>query len=111
MGRRVEHLGVVFETVLGAVAVVDVEVEHPDAPNTPGARGEQADSDIVDQAEAHRLRVLGMMARRAHHRDRMFYRSVEHPVDAVHHGAGRGAGGEHRQRRDVGIGIEKTATR
>src|ERR1700732_4102774 len=53
MGRRVEHLGVVFETVLRAVAVVDVEVDYRDAPNAPGARRHEANADVVDQARAH----------------------------------------------------------
>src|ERR1700704_4429441 len=77
MGRRVEDLGVVFETVLRAVAVVDVEVEHPDAPNAHGARRDQTDGDVVEETEAHRLRVLGMMARRPNDRDGVTDLSVQ----------------------------------
>src|SRR6202022_4353719 len=40
MGRRVEDLGVILETVLRAVAMVNVEVEHPDAANPLGGAGE-----------------------------------------------------------------------
>src|SRR6202521_995898 len=96
MGRRVEGLGVVLETVLRAVAMVNVEVEYPDAANALGASRDEADSHIVDEAEDHGLVVLGMMTGRPHDRERVFHRSVEPPVYALHHGARRAAGSEHR---------------
>jgi len=109
VGRRVEHLGVVFETVLRPVAVVDIEVEDGDAANAFGARRHQADRDVVDEAEAHRLRVLGMMAGRAHDREGVFHCSVEDPIHALDHCTGRGPGGPHREGRDVGVRVEITA--
>src|ERR1700682_1837165 len=83
MGRRVEDLGIILETVLRAVAMVNVEVEYPDAATALGAGRNEADRDIVDEAEAHGLSVLGMMAGRPHDRERVFHLPVERPVYAL----------------------------
>ena len=52
VGRDVEHVGVVPEDLLGAVAVVHVPVDdqHPLAPRRARRRG---DGDVVDETEAH----------------------------------------------------------
>src|SRR3989442_13343941 len=99
MGRRVEDLGIIFETVLRAVAVVDIEVEHAQAANAPGACRQEAYGDVVDQAEAHGLRVLGVVAGRPYHRDGVPHLSMEYPVHALNHPAGCRTRGPHRQRR------------
>ena len=90
MGGRVKHARIVPENLLGAVAVVDVEIHdrHPfGAMDGTGAAG--GDGDIVEEAEAHRRRRLGMMAGRAH--------GDEGIGDlAGHHLIHRLAGGPHR---------------
>ena len=111
VGRGVEDLGVMLEAVLGTVAVVDVEVEHRDAPDVLCARGHDADGDIVDQAEAHRLCLLGVMARWAHHREGVPDPTIQDSLDAGHHRAGGGASGGHGVRRDVGVRVEVAAAR
>ncbi len=58
--RGVEDLG-------RAVAVVDVPVEHEHAAEAHfGDRRGGRDGDVVEQAEAHRARPLGVVAGRAH---------------------------------------------
>jgi len=51
-----------------------------------------------------------MVAGRPHHRDGVIHVSIQHPVDSFDDSTGSGAGGPHRQRRDVGVGIEVTTT-
>ena len=51
MGRAEEEIAVAFERRLGAVAVVDVEVDHGDARTPVSApRPLGADHDIVEEA-------------------------------------------------------------
>ena len=51
------------EDLLGPVAVVDVPVEDQDALGAArGDRVRRGDGDVVEQAEAHRARALGVMA-------------------------------------------------
>ena len=50
---------------LGAVAVMDVEIDHGDALIAVRlARVQRADRDVVEQAEAHGARRLGVVAGR-----------------------------------------------
>src|SRR4029077_16567988 len=78
--------------------------------NAFGACGNEADGDVVDEAEAHRLRVLRMMPGRPDDGENMVCPSTNHTVDSLHNGARGGARGQHRQGRDVSVGVEKTAT-
>ena len=80
----VEQVGVALEDVLGAVAVVDVEIHDRNplqAPALPRVIG--GDGGAVEQAEAHRPGALGMVARRPH-RDEGGPRPALH--DRVHAG-------------------------
>ena len=55
MDARVEHLGRGGEDRLRAVAVVDVPVEHEDAPRAARLdRVRRRDRDVVEKAETHR---------------------------------------------------------
>ena len=66
MDRGVEQARIVLEDVLRAIAVMHVEIDHRDAGDAmdlPRLLG--ADGDIVEQAEAHRLGGLGVVAGRA----------------------------------------------
>ena len=68
----VEDVRVVLEDVLHAVAVVDVPVEHHHAADAEAAAGGgDGDADVVEQAEAHRVVVLAVVAWRAHDRQRV----------------------------------------
>ena len=62
----VEHGRIVVEGVLRSVAVVDIEIDDSNAVEAVRAAGQRSgDRDAVEDAEAHRLRRLGMMPRRA----------------------------------------------
>ena len=65
VGRRVHDGSVVPEDVLGAVAVVDVEIDDGDALDAMGRLGVAGgDRRVVEEAEAHRRRRLGVVAGR-----------------------------------------------
>ncbi len=60
-----QHALVVGEDVLGAVAVMDVEVDDRDALEAVHVeRAARRDGDVVDEAEAHRARARRVMAGR-----------------------------------------------
>ena len=57
---------VALEDLLGAVAVVHVEIDDRDSVQTVRFdRVTRCDRDVVEDAEAHRARTAGVMARRA----------------------------------------------
>ena len=59
------HARVAPEDVLRAVAVVDVEIDDRDALDAVGRLGvARGDRGVVEEAEAHRRRRLGVMAGR-----------------------------------------------
>lgn len=60
------HAGLVEEDVLGAVAVVNVEIEDGDAFGPGGGGGEGGDGDVVQIAEAHGGGAEGVVAGGAH---------------------------------------------
>ena len=63
MRGAVEQVGVGLKHRLGAVAVMDVEIDHRDPAQPPAcARVMGGDRGVVEQAEAHRLAGLGVMA-------------------------------------------------
>ena len=65
--RDHQHPRIGGEDVLGAVAVMDVEIDDRHALDAMGGqRVRGADRDVVEQAEAHRAVALGVVARRAH---------------------------------------------
>jgi len=66
VARGIEHRAVVLENVLGAIAVMDVEIDDGDAACAKLALCFTGDDrDRVDEAEAHRPAALGMVAGRA----------------------------------------------
>ena len=107
VGRDVERVGVVPERGLGAVAVVDVEVEDREPRqlvHVPRLHG--ADRDIVEQAEAHGLHRLGMVAGRAHGAERGRRLAAQHRIDR---GTGRTRRPQRRLARgwrDHGVGVD-----
>mmetsp|Transcript_8743 Transcript_8743/g.25689 ORF Transcript_8743/g.25689 Transcript_8743/m.25689 type:complete len:327 (-) Transcript_8743:20-1000(-) len=77
--RGVQHRAVLFKDVLDAVAVVDVPVNDQHALHAePRARDRRRHGDVVEEAEAHRLPCLAVVARRPHHRQRVGQLSRHH---------------------------------
>ncbi len=65
VGRGVHDGRIAPEDVLGAVAVVDVEIDDGDALDAMGRLGVPGgDRRVVEEAEAHRRRRLGVVAGR-----------------------------------------------
>ena len=101
-GAHHQHALVVGEDVLGAVAVVHVEVDDRDALEAVRLeRVHRRDGDVVEDAEAHRPRARRVMPRRAHAAER-----------ALRLAAGDEIGGEHRraggaQRRIPGVRVHR----
>ena len=94
MRRAVEQVFVGPEDILGAVAVVDVEIDHRDAVRAVlCARVVGGNGGVREQAEAHGAALLGVVARRAHLaegvRDTAFHHRV-HRIEAGADGAERG---------------------
>ncbi len=98
---------VVLEDVLGAVAVVHVEVDDRHALEAMHLdRMARGDRDVVEDAEAHRPRAASMVARRPHRAERRgrFFR--DHEVGGHDAGAGGAQRGVQRVAIHRGIGIE-----
>jgi hypothetical protein len=91
MRRAIHDARIGPENLLRAVAVVHVEIDDRD---TLGAvlrlRVARGDGGVVDEAEAHRRRGLGVMAGRAHGDEGVRRAAVHHAIDRAH-GAARGA--------------------
>ena len=105
--RHHQHAGIALEDVLGAVAVVDVEVDDRDAfeaVRLEGVRG--ADGDVVEEAEAHRAAALGVVPGRPHGAERGRALLLQHEVDAEHDGAGGVACRGQRVRVERGVRVE-----
>ncbi len=89
VGRGEEQVGIVLEYILGAVAVMDVEIDHGDAPHLMDlARMQGADGDIVEKTEAHRACPFRVMARRTHRAEGVDGTLGHHQIDGRHHRAG-----------------------
>ncbi len=105
-GERVERMlerraeqdaRVVSEDLLGAVAVVDVEIDDRHALQAMLVqRVGRAYRNVVEDAKAHGARAFGVMARRAHAAERGVGAVVQHQVHAAHGCAGRAPGGDQR---------------
>ncbi len=107
MGRGVEDGGIGPDDRLGAVAVVDVPVDDRDALGAMGALGVAGGDDgVVEQAEAHGLVGLGVMARRPDGAEGIGRLAGEHRVDREAGRAGRVRGGLEAPRRNPGIGVD-----
>ena len=111
--RRAEQdPGLVGEQVLGAVAVMHVEVHDGDALDPVGFQGVgRADGDIAEETEAHRAAALGVVAGRPHRAERaldVLPKDEVHRVDECARGAqGRGQ----RVRAHDGVGVEAAQRR
>ena len=80
MGRDVEHVRIVFEDVLGSVAMMNVPVEDEDTRR--GAVGLQcthSDCHVIEEAETHGARSFRVMSRRPHCGEAAVDLSCENP--------------------------------
>merc|ERR1719238_2377442 len=69
MHGEVQHVWVVLEHVLCAVAMVNIPVNNQDSVDTLALQcGSGSDGDVVVDAEAHRYALLRVVTRRPHHR-------------------------------------------
>ena len=104
--RDVEHAGFGVERVLCAVAVVHVEIDdrHPlDA--VPLARVRGRHGDVVQQAEAHRIRRGRVMPRRPHQAERRPSRAGHHGIDRRERTAHNAHGDVERAGRDERVRV------
>ena len=85
--RHVEHVRVVPEDRLGAVAVVGVPVEHRHPLDAGGPRVRRRDGGVVHQAEAHGAGRLGVVAGRPAEAERGPDVAGQHGVDRRRGGA------------------------
>jgi hypothetical protein len=110
--RAVHHGRIGPENILGAVAVMDVEIDHRGAGDTVFALGvARGDRGVVEEAKAHRLVDLGMMAGRAYRDERVVMTARHHSIgggdrtaDATHH---RLPGA--RRHRGIAVDIDQAA--
>jgi hypothetical protein len=112
VGREVLHARLALEAVLGAVAVMHVEIEDRHAlqavhvERLPGA-----DGDAVKQTKTHGPLRLGVMAGRTQRTERVGSLAADH---RIHGGDGRAGGAQRRlarTRRHHGVGIEAHVSR
>ena len=103
--RNVQDPGVVVEHPLGAIAVVDIEIDDRDAFHASGERRRGGDGDVVVQAEPHRARALRVVPGRPDERERRLI-----VIERVLGGLYGGARGQRSDRGGVGrrkrVGIE-----
>ena len=92
---------------LGAVAVMDVEIDDGDARQPVRLqRVQRGDGDIVENAKAHRRGGFGVVARRAHGAERHVVLARQHRIHRGDARAGGAIGGFARTGREEGVGIE-----
>ncbi len=112
VGRAIHHGRIGPEDILGAVAVMDVEIDDGGAPDPVFALGvARGNGDVVEEAKAHRLVDLGMMAGRPHRHERVVVGAGHHRVG----GRDRAADAAHdrfpgaRRHRGVAVEIDQAA--
>ena len=105
----VEHRRVVVEDGLGAVAVVGVPVEDRHPGRRAAAGVGRGDGRVVDQAEPHRPRPLGVVPGRAAAAEGALDLAVDHGVDGRQSGAGCQRGGPEADVVDGRVGVEVAA--
>ena len=84
------HAGLVQQNVLGAIAMMHVEVKNADAFRTGGTGFERGDGDVVEVAEAHGFFAQRMVAGRAHEAENRF--ALARSRERVQRGGDRRAG-------------------
>ena len=110
-GREQDVVGRV-EGVVGAVAVMDVPIDDED-PLGAVRRGRPpgCDRDVVEEAEAHRARRLGVVPRRAQRGDPASSLATEQGIDQRRRAAGGVQCRLERPRPRRGVHVDHPATR
>ena len=112
LGKGVCELGhAVVEGVLGAVAVVDIEVDDRNTSRPLRLRNPRADRHIGEHAKPHGLIRLGMVTRRANGAKGAISFTRHHGPHSLGHGACRQISRLNTARRKRGVRIEKTVLR
>ncbi len=96
-----------MKIVLGAVAVMDVEIDDRHALEAMRQRVRGADGDVVEQAEPHRAVALGVVSRRTHRAERVAAFARQHEIGREHRRARRVPRGVERMRVHRRVGIEE----
>jgi hypothetical protein len=107
VGRAIHHGRIGPEDLLGAVAVVDVEIHHRgprDAVALLHVAGD--DGGGVEEAEPHRADGLGMVPGRAHGAEAVRRTAGDHLVGRHHDAADRAQHRLEGARRHRGVGVE-----
>src|SRR2546421_10640891 len=87
--RGIKQGSIGSENVLRTVAMMDIEIDHGNALEAMhGARMKRSGSDIVEQAESHRLCRRGVMPGRAHSTKRVLHFARHDHVDGEYDRAG-----------------------
>ena len=107
VGRAIHHGFIGPENILRAVAVMHVEIDDGRALGMVAVlRIARRDRRVVEQAEAHRPRRLGVVAGRANGDEGVGRLLVHHLVDRAHGAAGAAQGRFDAAGRHRGIGVE-----
>ena len=98
-GRDHQHARVVAKNILGAIAVVHIEVghHHPLEPVLLERVG-RAHRHVVEEAEPHGPAALGVMPGRPHAAEGVAHLALQNQIGRVHNGAGRVQRGVQRMR-------------
>jgi hypothetical protein len=107
VGAEVEHGVVFFEDMLGAVSVMDIEINDEHSPKADLLGIPCADSDVIEYAESHCFVGFGMVTGGAHRAERAFYLSALAFVDRFNHSACRKQRCFTAMLRDIGVTIVK----
>ena len=104
-----QHALVAGDDVLGAVAVVHVEIDDRHALQAAHIeRVARCDRDVVEEAEAHRLIARRVVAGRAHRAERAFDLAVDHRVGRGDRGAGGAQRGVQGAGTRGGVGVDRS---
>ena len=98
-GRDHQHARIVAKDILGAIAVVHIEVgHHHPLEAVLLERVGRAHRDVVEKAEPHGPPALGVMPGRPHAAEGVARLASQHQIGRVHHGSGRAQRGAQRVR-------------
>ena len=108
MSRGVHHGRIVPKNVLGAVAVVDVEIHDRDALGAMRfLRVPGGDGGVVEEAEAHRVCDFGVMSGRAGRDKSVANLAAHHLVDREDRASSRAKRGLERARRHGSVRVDR----